>query len=418
MNPANHPDKNKPRNNKGAALIITVLLTMVILFLAIYYLSFSLTEKRISKSQVSGVNTYYLAEAGIADMVFKLKNDESYKNSFETNPAWTASFTRTNPFGANTGSYTVTITNSALARGEIISTGLVDIGGGKTSQRIVKTTVFRAMGEGSTLNTSGYADGNIDITASRVNFSGGNTHSNGNILIQLVSRVNVSHDLNATGNYNKSWLSTVSVGGTIHAHNSPYSPAAEPIAMPAIDFDSDDPNSLKNRATITYTSAQFSTLMNNNQNLTLPGPITFVTGDIEIKGDQNLIINGLLVSQRDVLVGKDRCRNSRCGNSMVTVNHTDGVPAGLIAKRKILFGVYTEGANINGLLYANDQLDIGSLPSEGFNVVGAAVARKLSIISCWQPLNITFNSDNILELSGSGGEFSPVITVEHWEEEY
>jgi hypothetical protein len=414
----NYPDKNKIPDNKGAALILTVLLTMLILLLAVYYLSFSLTEKKISKNQIAGVNTYYLSEAGIADMVWKLKNDESYKTGFETDPAWTASFSRTDPFGSGTGSYTVTITNSSLAHGEIISAGSVNIGGGKTSQRIVKTTVFKAMGEGSTLATSGYADGNIDITASRVNFSGGNVHSNGNILVTLVSLVNVSHDLNATGNFNDSWFSDVNVGGAIHAHNSPYSPAAEAIAMPAIDFDSDDPNSLKNRATATYTPAQFNTLMNNNQNLTLPGPITFVSGDIDIKGDQNLIINGLLVSQRDVAVGRDRCRGSRCGNSMVTVNHAEGIPAGLIAKRKIQFGVYTEGAAINGLLYANDQLDIGSLPTQGFNVIGAAVARKLSILSCWQPLNITFNPDNIIELSGSGGEFSPVITVEHWEEEY
>jgi len=406
-------------NGKGAALIVTVLLTMVILLLAVYYLSFSLTEKRIAKSQVSGVNTYYLAEAGIADMVWKLKNDESYKNSFETNPAWTASFSRTNPFGAGAGSYTVTIANSSLAHGEIISTGQVDIGGGKMSQRIVKTTVFKAMGEGSTLNTSGYADGNISITGSRVNFYGGNVHSNGNILVTLLSRVSVSHDLNATGNFNEAWFSDVNVAGAIHAHNSPYTPAAEAIAMPAIDFDSDDPNSLKNRATVTYTPAQFSTLLNNSQNITLPGPITFVSGDIDIKGNRDLTINGLLVSQRDIAIGgDDLCPGSRCGRSMVTVNHTEGIPSGMVAKRKIQFGAYTEGANINGLLYANDQLDVGSLPTEGFDIVGAAVARKLSIFSCLQTLNITFNPDNILELSGGGAEFSPVITVEHWEEEY
>ncbi|MFA6393380.1 MAG: pilus assembly PilX N-terminal domain-containing protein [Patescibacteria group bacterium] len=410
-------------NNKGAALILTVLLTMVILFLAIYYLNFSLTEKRISKNQVSGVNTYYLAEAGIADMVFKLKNDESYKNSFEINPAWIASFTRTDPFGTGTGSYTVTISNSAFAHGEIISTGLVDIGGGKTSQRIVKTTVFKAMGEGINFDTSGYADGNIDITASRVNFSNGNVHSNGNILITLLSLVNASHDLNATGNFNESWFSTVNVGGAIHAHNNPYSPAAEAIAMPAIDFDSDDLNSLKNRATVTYTSAQFDTLMKNNQNLTLPGPITYVTGDIDVYGAQNLIVNGILVAGRDFTVGENDCRQhpSRCGKSDVTVNHADGAGSGILAKRKVNFDSDAGDININGLVYANDQFNIDSFTlfqTNDFNITGAAIGRKLSILSCGKPINIIFNQNNILELNGAGGEFSPVITVEHWEEEY
>ena len=57
--------KNKAqRNNKGVALIITILLMSLILFLSLYFLSFSLTEKRISHSQTWGAKTYYLAEAG------------------------------------------------------------------------------------------------------------------------------------------------------------------------------------------------------------------------------------------------------------------------------------------------------------------------------------------------------------------
>lgn len=406
------------KNNKGAALILTVLLTVLILLLGLYFLSFSLTEKRISRSQISGVKTYYLAEAGIADMIWKLKNDPAYKTAFESNPAYSQSFTRTDPFGADSGSYTVTVANSALARGEITSVGTIAIGGGKTSQRIVKTQVYKAMGTTGIGTNGGYADGNIDINGSKVNFFGGSAHSNGNFIINLFSDVNIEGDLNANGNYNKSWFSDVIITGAIHAKN--YQPAAPVIAMPAIDFNSSDPNSYKSRASAVYTSAQFDTLMANNQNLTLPGPITYVSGDIDVRGAQNLIINGVLAAERDFVVGKSRCRGARCGNSSVTVNHTAGQPSGILARRKIEFESFTSNVFINGLAYANDQFNINGIPFFGamnFNIIGAAVGRKLYIFSCWQPINITYSNENIVDALGAS-TFSPVITVEHWEEEY
>ncbi len=61
------------------------------------------------------------------------------------------------------------------------------------------------------------------------------------------------------GNFNISKLSTVNVGGTTHAHNYPPEPA--PIDMPAIDFDSSDPDSLKNRASVVYTQTEFNNLI-------------------------------------------------------------------------------------------------------------------------------------------------------------
>lgn len=388
----------------------------LVLFLSLYLLDFTLTEDRISRSQAWGAKTYYLAEAGIQDMVWKLKNDAAYKQSFETNPAWTASFSRANPFGAGNGSYTVTITNTSLAHGIITSTGTINIGNGKTSQRIVKTYVYRALGQSGVKDNCGFADGDINISYSIVNFHDGSAYSNNVFDINGASTVNIDTDLNATGNYLESQSSTVSVGGSIHSANNP--PAATPITMPAVDFDSASPNSYKNRATAYYTSAQFDTLMQNNQNLTLPGPITYVDGDIDIKGAQNLTVNGLLVAGRDLIVGHSLCRGWRCGSNSITTNHTAGQAAGLMAKRKINFESWTGNININGVIYANDQLSILSFPlGFSFNATGGLISRKLTITSVWQPININYNNEILAEALGAT-EFSPVITVEHWEEEY
>src|SRR5680860_1622094 len=108
----------KLKNNKGVALIITILLMSLLLFLSLYFLNFSLTEKRISQSQTLGIKTYYLAEAGVAEMIWQLKNNETYKNNFENDPSWTETLIRNNPFGSDSGSYKVTIANSSEAHGE------------------------------------------------------------------------------------------------------------------------------------------------------------------------------------------------------------------------------------------------------------------------------------------------------------
>ncbi|MDO8260498.1 MAG: hypothetical protein Q7T50_03325 [Candidatus Magasanikbacteria bacterium] len=410
---------NKINNKKGSALIVTILLMNLVLFLSLYFLDFSITERKIATSQTEGSKTYYLAEAGIAEMVTKLKNDAGFKTSFETNPSWTTTISRTNPFGAGSGSYTVTLTNSDLAHGEIVSTGIVDVGGGKTSQRIVKTYVYRAIGAGGVTvgENCGYADGNIDISWSSVNFIGGSAHSNNVFNINSFSTVNVDNDLNAVGNLNTNFFSTVNVGGDIHAQN--YPPAATNITMPAVDFDSADPNSFKSRATVVYTEAQFSALMQANQNLTLNNPITYVSGDVELKGAQTLVINGLLVVERDMIIGQSLCWGFfRCGNNSITINHTSGQPAGILAKRKINFRLWAGQLNAHGIIYANDQLNVTSFPiGFSFNAEGGLISRKLTITSVFQPINIIRN-DEILNDTIGTMIFSPVITVEHWEEEY
>ncbi|MDO8668067.1 MAG: hypothetical protein Q7K35_03140 [bacterium] len=406
------------KNHRGIELIMTILLMTTIMFLAVYLLDAALIENRIAISQSWGAKTYYLAEAGIQEMVWKLKNDAAYKQNFETNPSWTITFSRTDPFGAGNGSYTVTITNTSLAHGTIISTGTIGLNNGATSQRIVETAVFRAMGQAGIGNNASYADGNVDIALSNIYFHDGGSHSNNVYNIKLLSTVNVDENLNVVNQYIESWLATVNVGGRIYAANDPNKPAAAPIQMPAIDFDSTDANSLKNRATVVYTQAQFDTLMQNNQNLTLNGPITYVDGDINVYGAQTLVVKGLLAAGRDFNLASSRCRGSRCGNSHLTVTRIAGQRSGIFAKRKVNFDLWSGNINITGVVYANDQFNLLSLPL-GFtnSITGGLIGRKLTITSVWLPINIYYDNSIINEALGVSS-ISPVMTVEHWEEEY
>ena len=74
------------KTKNGSVLIFAILILAVMLFLASYFISFSLTGSQMSSSQANATKTYYLAEAGIQEAIFKLKNDASWKNAFETKP--------------------------------------------------------------------------------------------------------------------------------------------------------------------------------------------------------------------------------------------------------------------------------------------------------------------------------------------
>ena len=80
----------KKDNNKGIAIIFIILIIFILLFLAFYFLSFSTIEKRIAKSQTAGLQAYYLAEAGVNEMIWLIKNDSTYRNNFEFNPSNTS----------------------------------------------------------------------------------------------------------------------------------------------------------------------------------------------------------------------------------------------------------------------------------------------------------------------------------------
>ncbi|PIR94776.1 hypothetical protein COT95_02380, partial [Candidatus Falkowbacteria bacterium CG10_big_fil_rev_8_21_14_0_10_37_6] len=167
-------------DNNGYVLVITVLVTSLMLFLGIYLSSLSFMENRISHSHANAIQSYYLSEAGVEDMIFKIKNNlNGYGTSFEQNELWTASFTRNSPFDPST-SYEVSITNTDNALGEITSAGFVALPNGNNAQRIVKITIFRALGDTILTDIGALSNGNIDISLSKVNFYNGGPFSNNN----------------------------------------------------------------------------------------------------------------------------------------------------------------------------------------------------------------------------------------------
>lgn len=405
---------------RGFALVTSIFIMLLMLTLGLYATSFVLTEMKISGSQSNSVKTYYLAESGIAEAIWRIKNDAAWKSGFEGSAAWTIDYTR-NSVLYPAGSYRIQITNSEKAKGNIIVTATLGLDG-TASKRVVKTSVFKAIGDSVIGQNGEFADGNIDMSGSNLHVYNGGFFSNGNIIINYHSEIVANGAVNAVGNIILNQSSHITASST-HASNGDYIPAPDPIAMPAVSFDgAGDPQSYKARASQTYTAAQFSNMLFSHREtpLTLNG-IIYVTGAVDIYGANDLVINGALVADGNITVGKDThdcCSGSICENKAdIIINNPDNsTSTGLISKGRINFESCLGSFTGKGLIYSNDVINVLSLPNQ-INITGALVGRKITLTSAWQGVNITY--DNSVVNYGLGSAlFSPIVTVEHWEEEY
>jgi len=455
----------KDNSEKGAIIIIVFIIMVVILLLSSYFLSFSLWEKKIAGSQQSANNTYYISEAGINEAIWKLKSDHSINDGDSAwaddfvdpaknpvgGPYWSGSFTRS--FGG--GTYTVSVQNSDRGTGDLVSTAKVSIGDGKFAQRIVKVSVFRALASpvANRAMFTGGASGDMSISSSNITINNGDLFS-GNVFNLSSSNITINDNpdsdelegqLLSHGNLLKSGTTLNST--TICAKNDCTSECEDYTAgscppdssdLPLVDFDSSDPNSFKSRAQTAQnlnqcqilcdgnpcsticdgnpcstkcvlTANQFSNLFNGVANVTINNDITFVTGSINVSS-KILTVNGILISANDVNIS----------SSTFTVNRPDDqTPSGLMAERKM--NISSSALNLMGVIYSSDQMNMSSTSG---TITGAILARKINYSSL---PSLTINLDNDIILYGLGyaidGEaveptFSPVITIDHWEESY
>jgi len=462
--------KNKFQK-KGVILIVTVMVLGLMIIIGAYFLNLTLTESKISRSQNVASQAYYLAEAGVNEAIWMLEYDAVWRDGFETPPNcfnWSSSFTRTGTLFPN-GSYQVEIKNTDCASGEIISTATINLPEGNTAQRIIKTKVFKAIGSLTAYGAifTGGSSQNIDVFSSLLNIHNGNLFSNNHLNIKSVSTVHV-YDNPATvekegktlaaGNIDVSWDSTLDSSDLCAANlclGDCVSEGCPPVLvpMPMVDFDSAATSSYKSKALASegagqcnvfcnglqcgtkcvYTSSEFSDLLwqvGKNGELRLNNDITYVTGPIELKGARRLKINGTLVADGTINIGEKECWTvlaiQDCGYNEISVLDP-GVdrPSGILTKTKMNLGPYTSFNNveIDGIVYANDEIRIVSLPWS-FKVIGGILARKFSLTSSSNPIDIYLDNTKILEgvwagPSGSGKPpYSPVVTVGHWEEAY
>ncbi len=468
---------------KGVIVVIAFLALGILLLLSAYLLSFTTVESKTAESQAVSVKTYYLAEAGINEAIWKLKNDQAWEDGFVNEPecqTWQTSFTRS--YLPNTATI-VSIQNSQCARGEITATSTITLSGGKKAQRVVRVKVLKSLGsltEDSPV-FAGAPSGESTIQASIMDVFEGNIFINNNFNIKLWSQVSAEGRALIVGNNTVSQESILNADG-VCAKNicqststcacadqekfdecSQNSCPPKSFSMPTIDFDSPEPTSYKNKTLTAQSQGQCSVVGKNAQSVTVLNSADclfsesefedflwlvgeggklilehktqgaavstyYVEGGINLEGGRSLEINGILVADGTVNIGEKSQWKGDSGFNQLTISDPGvGFPSGLLTKAKINFGFYAafQDISITGLIYSQDEIRLVSVPTI-LNVVGGIVARKFSLTSAWSHLNIYLDNDIIREgvwggPTPPGGErppYSPVVTVEHWEESY
>ena len=460
-------------SEKGVIIIIASITLTLLLLLSFYFLNFTVSEFKISESQVKATQVYYLAEAGINEVIWKLKHDSEWSNNFEEEPGcndWSDSFSRSNILFPNS-SYQVQIQNSDCARGQITSTAQLSLSDGRIVRRELKVKVFKTFGgltQDSGIFSGGTAE-NVSIQFSNINIYNGNLFSNKNLDIKFFSTVTIYDNPEteevlegkalAVGNISQVASSLISTStcsknvceGDCLDEGCPPSSAD----MPGINFNLENTDSYYNKAQTLQSGFQCSVLCNGVEcatnciytsddfedllwqvgkggTLILNNEITYVTGAINLKGKRSIIVNGILIADGIINIGERYCWTTiyakDCGYNQITINDLGpGKPSGLLTQSKLNFGPYSsfQDINITGLVYAYDEMRMISMP-QNFNVIGGILARKISFTSAWLPVNIYLDNTIISEAVWGGPEpppeldllYSPIVTIEHWEETY
>ncbi|MFH1643050.1 MAG: hypothetical protein ABH967_00185 [Patescibacteria group bacterium] len=459
---------------RGVIVIMSSITLTLLLLLSFYFLNFTVAEFKISECQVDATQVYYLAEAGLNEAIWKLKNDSTWNSNFEEQPTcndWSDSFSRSNTLFPNS-SYEVQIQNSECARGQIISTAQLTLADGRIVKRGLKVKVFKTFGS-LTQNSAIFSGGtgeNISLQFSNINVHNGNFFSNNNLDIKYFSTLTVYDNpgteeivegkVLAENNISTVASSIVSTATcSKNVCEGDCSEAGCPPAsadMPGINFNLEETDSYYSRAQALQSTLECSVLCNGVECatdcifesgdfedllwdigeggvLTLNNGITYVTGVIDLMGERRIIVNGILIADGTINIGEKNCwtrhGDKDCGYNGITVNDTGGVgkPSGILTQAKMNFGPYSSFQNIDitGLLYAYDEIKVVSMP-QNFNITGGVLARKISFTSSWIPVNIYLDNTIIAEAVWGGSNppleaelpYSPVVTIEHWEETY
>lgn len=400
------------KKNSGVVLIATLLITLLLSALSAFFIGAMLQEFKIATSNRSGVISFYVAESGAEEAIYKIKNDASYRTDFQ-NGTLNTSFTR-NPYLVTGSSYNVQLQSLAPGEAEITSTGIYQAGI-LTAQRVIKTKIVKGLSPNPPWSRALYGSEEVNIFGSRVNITSGDLLANDDIDVWGFSTVNAGGNVYSNANINVWLFSTLNVSGEKRAQNFP--PAPDPVEMPMIDFDSPNPNSFKNQADQIYTQSQFRDLLRDNPNLTLNG-ITYVTGNVDIKKRQSLTVNGLLVADGSISVGLAALMPLTGSASLIVNKPADESMSGLLSKSKIQLGVHASNISINGLVYSSDQFQSFNF-GNAFSVIGGIIARKIQITNVFsQPITITYDDERVSKIIQQENSESPTVQVEHWEESY
>ena len=386
---------------KPAYALATILILLgVVLFGIGALVSTSALESKISRSNSEGVRAYYAAEGGIEDALWRLKNTASYSTAL-LNGTLNSTYSATDKPDVGQG-FTVKLVTSSQGAGY----GTIDVVGTSnnsdfTAQRHITDTVFQGPANGVTNNSAFFTGGNASVTNQNgsVTINGGDFYAGSSVTLSNATVNLGTNKFLSTGTYSGS--GTITSGG-ISASNFP--PPSSPVTVPGFDFTfyGTPPNYTK-----TYTPAQFNSFISGSgPTVSIPGPVTYIDGPLQLATGQNLNITGMLIINGAFsAVGQAK-------NASITVNDPGNGKSGIFVLGDI--HAITGTWNIAGVVYSGGGIHLNNSPV--INITGAMVSAGDILLNPKSPITINYNSTIIAASLGTGTP-QPIRTL-HQEEDY
>jgi len=423
------------RTQHGYVIIVVLILMLVLVAASYFYAGALLGELTIARNNKAASVAFSLAEAGVQEAIYRVKKSDSIERMQFALQNGFSTFTHDPVPFLTQGGYTVNIQNSGPYVATVISTGIYKTGS-RTTKREIHVGIAEASssyGGGAIFGSGGAGESiaDLDFWAAAVNIFKGSIFTNRDINLKFGANLNIESAYTDPLNP-KIRIDAVKYGpgdsAKVINQNSDLDcnclieddgdeetlqcdppPGCTPtklvssLGMPQINFDY-----YKTEASFhsQYYKDQnaFKIDFPKNSSKTYEGVI-YVDGSLDLDYDRNMTMKGVLAASGSISITK--------GQLTIDLG-TDGF-AGIITQRDFIVG--SEGNfNGHGLVYTSDRTEIDSSTNYSMNLLGGIVSRR-TWFSGYRSVQITLDPaimNDTLKDSGT----TPVIEINHWEEEY
>jgi len=390
--------------SKGVALITVLIISGLLILLAIGFAFIMVAENKISQAQELAQQTHYLAEAGTQYALWQLNNN--WKDDFEngilneelplTDALYPGDEIRIEAKSVPGQPGEAKIISQAKyrdAQREVIVEVFKPLGG------ITEPLEIKAILSGE-VHESQKEDKNIYLIISRLDVQTGSVHSNNDLKLNA-SDVWIEDTASSVGQIQVDDASNLYVDPEKRIEGAPK------ITMPALDFDKYKDEALVLDEAYLNSCLAGGECVLNGINYIAGKSCTINIGDIEKgEGPKKLTLNGFLLTDCSV--------NVDFGSSLL-IHNSSGQPSGLASQGSIKINPLAN-VNITGLLYGLDDITIHAAST--FSLSGGIInSGDFLLLNQTNKIDINYD-ENIIKAALGQPEDAPLITINHWEEEY
>ncbi len=417
----------KIQKNKLGYVTITVLILMMVLMGATYLYSDAVfSELAIARNNKGAQAAFSLAEAGVQEAIWYIQYDPAARDKFMNTTDGTTTFSH-DPALLDRGAYSVTIQNNAKGVANVNAIGEYTIGAARTARREINVMIAQAPPDttypydGGIFGNGGAGESIADIVFwyAPVRMFGGSILSNRDIKFKS-SSVDVESTVEAGRNVVLSQFAHVDCEclivdddeeETLQCSENPGCAVLEGVprkTMPAIDFDS-GVNSYKNQAIAQgqyFAKAKdFLDLIPKFGEETFNG-VVYIDDSLTINWERKINMNGVIAASGSIDISLGQ----------LFINQPAGGGAsGVLTQGNFEVGLFGNFQG-TGLIYAGDRVRFRTSILYPITLTGGILSRR-TWVSGFRRIDIYFDTQIINDTLGSSTE-TPVIEINHWEEEY